>query len=73
MSAEYIPSPALEESVLDVPFVILDSPYRSLVEPILAYVDALGRTRPSESITVVLPEFVTRWPWHRFLHNQLAL
>jgi hypothetical protein len=45
----------------DVPLVILDSPYRSLVRPLLTYV------------TVVLPEFVpARW-WHHLLHNQTSL
>jgi hypothetical protein len=62
-----------EESVPDVPFVVVDSPYRSLVEPFLAYVNALDRTRPGQIITVVLPEFVPRRPWERLLHNQLAL
>jgi len=43
------------------------------VPPILAYLDAISHSKPSALITVVLPEFVTRWPWERFLHNQLAL
>ena len=62
-----------EESVPDVPFVIVDSPYRSLTQPFLAYVDAVSRTRPEQTVTVVLPEFVPRWPWERLLHNQLGL
>jgi len=62
-----------EYSVPDVPFVTVDSPYRSLVQPLLAYLDALTRTRPGQMVTVVLPEFVPRWPWERLLHNQLAL
>jgi hypothetical protein len=62
-----------EESVPDVPLVILESPYRSLVEPILAYVEALDRTQPNHLVTVVLPEFVTKHFWQRFLHNQLSL
>ena len=62
-----------EQSVPDVPFVIVDSPYRSLIQPLLAYIDALDRSRPDQMVTVVLPEFVPRWPWQRLLHNQLAL
>jgi amino acid transporter len=62
-----------ELSVPDVPFVIVDSPYRSLVQPLLAYIDAVNRTRPDHTVTVVLPEFVPRWPWERLLHNQVAL
>ena len=62
-----------EESVPDVPFVIVDSPYRSLVQPLLAYLDALRRGRPDQLVTVVLPAFVPRHLWQRPLHNQLAL
>jgi K+ transporter len=62
-----------EELVPDVPLVIVESPYRSLVAPVLAYVDALDRTQPDQMVTVVLPEFVVRWPWQRLLHNQLAV
>jgi hypothetical protein len=62
-----------EQSVPDVPFVTVDSPYRSLVQPLVAYIDALSRARPEQIVTVVLPEFVPRWPWERLLHNQLSL
>ena len=62
-----------EESVPDVPLVIVDSPYRSRVEPILIYVELLDRAQPDQMVTVVLPEFVPRRFWQRFLHNQLSL
>ena len=62
-----------EESVPDVPLVIVESPYRSLVEPVIAYIDALDRTQPNQMVTVVLAEFVPKRFWQRFLHNQLAL
>jgi amino acid transporter len=62
-----------EESVPDVPLVIVESPYRSLIEPILAYVEGLDRTQPNHMVTVVLPEFVPKHFWQRFLHNQLPL
>jgi len=61
-----------EESVPDVPLVIVESPYRSLVEPIIAFLDSIERTQPNAMITVVLPEFRTHRPWQQFLHNQLA-
>jgi amino acid transporter len=61
-----------EESVPDVPLVIVESPYRSLVEPIIAYLDGVERNQPNAMITVVLPEFITRKPWQQFLHNQLS-
>ena len=53
--------------------VILDSPYRSLMEPLLEYIEAVERERPEDYVTVVLPEFVAaRW-WQHLLHNQRAL
>ena len=59
-----------EEKLPHTPIVIVESPYRALVAPFLAYIDALDRANPRGRITVVLPEFVTRYPWGRFLHNQ---
>ncbi len=61
-----------ESRVLDVPLVIIDSPYRSFVAPVLSYVDALDKADPGQYVSVVLPEFVTAWPWQRVLHNQSA-
>jgi amino acid transporter len=56
-----------------VPLVVLDSPYRSLMEPLLEYVERLNLTHPGDYVTVVLPEFVpARW-WHHLFHNQRAL
>jgi hypothetical protein len=62
-----------EESVPDVPLVVVESPYRSLVEPIIAYVEALDRMQPNQMVTVVLPEFIPKHFWQRLLHNQLSL
>ena len=56
-----------------VPLVIINSPYRSLVPPLLQYINDLERQRDDDTIVVVLPELVaTRW-WHQLLHNQTAL
>jgi hypothetical protein len=56
-----------------VRLVVLDSPFRSLMEPLLEYIDSVERERTNAYITVVLPEFVpSRW-WHHLLHNQRAL
>jgi amino acid transporter len=56
-----------------VPLVVLTSPYRSLVGPLLQYLDGLrGQQEPAGVITVVLPEFVPRRWWHHLLHNQSA-
>ncbi len=53
--------------------VIIDSPYRFVVGPILAYVDAVREKDPDAMVTVVLPEFVPRHWWEGLLHNQTAL
>lgn len=55
----------------DVPLVVLPSPYRSIIGPLLAYLDETDlRHNDGKLATVVLPEFVpARW-WHALLHNQ---
>jgi hypothetical protein len=56
-----------------VPLVVLDSPYRSLMEPLLDYIEKVDCERPDDFVTILLPEFVpARW-WHHLLHNQRAL
>jgi amino acid transporter len=56
-----------------VPLVILDSPYRSVVQPLIEYVNKIQAERQVDFVTLVLPEFVpARW-WHHLLHNQTAL
>jgi len=52
---------------------VLESPYRSLLEPLLDYVEEMEQLRPDDYVTVVLPEFLpARW-WQHLLHNQTAL
>jgi amino acid transporter len=56
-----------------VPLVVLPSPERSLIRPIVHYVDELQQKTGVDFVTVVIPEFVPgRW-WHHMLHNQSAL
>jgi amino acid transporter len=62
-----------KEWVADVPLVIVESPYRSLTRPLLAYIDALHRQQADRVLTVVLPEFVPAHWWEHLLHNQTAL
>jgi amino acid transporter len=57
----------------DVDLVILESPYRALVAPLLTYIDAISTDDPAQPLTVVLPEFVPRHLWEHVLHNQAAL
>jgi len=56
-----------------VALVVLESPYRSLMEPLVEYIEQLQREDPSAYITVILPEFVPHKLWQHLLHNQHAL
>ena len=62
-----------EEAIPEVPLVIIESPYRSFIAPILTYIDAIDRSYPGETITVVLPELVPSHFWQGFLHNQSSI
>lgn len=58
---------------LSVPLTIVDSPYREITRPIIAYVKALRSASPRDVVTVFIPEYVLgRW-WENLLHNQSAL
>jgi amino acid transporter len=58
---------------LGVPLVVLTSPYRSLLGPLLDYIDHLRAREERHMVTMVLPEFIpARW-WQHLLHNQTAL
>ena len=58
---------------LGVPLVVLNSPYRSLLGPLLEYVDHLTGRPGKHVVTMVIPEFIpARW-WQHLLHNQTAL
>jgi amino acid transporter len=57
----------------DVPLVVLDSPFRSVVQPLLRFIDEIEDLREDDKVTVLLPEYVpARW-WHNLLHNQTTL
>jgi hypothetical protein len=60
----------------DVPLVIVESPFRALVGPVLAYLDVLDQAwppdKPAPITFVVLPEYVARSWWERILYNQSA-
>jgi amino acid transporter len=65
-----------EHQLPSVPLVIVESPYRALVGPMLAYLDVLDQAWPPdkpEPITfVVVPEYVASSWWERILYNQSA-
>jgi len=60
----------------EIPLVILDSPYRSLITPVLEFVrgfEIQHRKDRDRFCTVVLPVFVTRRRWENLLHNQSTI
>ena len=65
-----------EHQLSDIPLVFVESPYRALVGPLLAYLDVLDQAWPPDKeapVTfVVVPEYVARSWWERILYNQSA-
>jgi hypothetical protein len=56
----------------EIQLVVIESPYRSLIRPLLAYIDTVHQLHPEETLTVILPEFVVSHWWEYPLHNQTA-
>jgi amino acid transporter len=56
----------------NIPLVSIETPYRSVISPILAYLEKMHEREPNDTITVVIPEFIPAKWWQRLLHNQTA-
>ena len=56
-----------------IPLVVLESPFRSIIKPLVAYVDSRRGTALGDLVTVVVPEVVVRRWWEHLLHNKTAL
>jgi amino acid transporter len=67
---------AFERQIPGVPLVVVDSPYRALAGPLLAYLDVLDAAwppgKPDPITFVVIPEYVASSWWERLLYNQSA-
>jgi hypothetical protein len=62
-----------ERHDLPVPLTVLESPYREVTRPIMAYLKKLRAESPRDVVSVFIPEYVVgRW-WEHLLHNQSAL
>jgi hypothetical protein len=60
-----------KEVMPDVPLEVLPSPYRSVIAPLLEFIDDFVQEE-GDYVTLVVPEFVpARW-WHHLLHNETA-
>ncbi|MBA2255238.1 MAG: APC family permease [Chloroflexi bacterium] len=61
-----------ERQIPGVPLVIVESPFRALVQPFLTYLDVMVPPEEDTITIVVLPEYVARHWWERLLYNQTA-
>jgi amino acid transporter len=53
--------------------IILDSPFRLFIEPLLEYIEEILKSRqPNETITIVVPQFIPSKRWHNALHMRTA-
>lgn len=62
-----------QELESDIPLVILDSPYRSVVSPLVDFISHYEEQHPGVLSTIVIPAFVTKRWWENLLHNQTTL
>ena len=65
-----------ERQLPGVPLVIVESPFRAIIEPFVAYLDVLSESWPPDReapvTIVVLPEYVAKHWWDRLLYNQTS-
>ena len=76
VAADETSDPLPEEWVdrkIPVPLVVIESPYRETVRPVIRYVRQLLREHPGDVVSVVIPEYVVERWWQNLLHNQTAL
>jgi amino acid transporter len=64
---------AWEDWGCGIPLTILKSPYRSISEPLLEYIDEVEDRYEHDLVTIIVPEFVTKKSWHNLLHNQTSI
>jgi hypothetical protein len=67
-----VEEPARRAGLVPPRLIVLPSPYRFVLSPILDYILKLGRDNPDRQIAVLIPELVERHWYHYFLHNQRA-
>ncbi len=67
-----VEEPTRQAGLATPQLVVLESPYRYVITPILDYVLDLERRNPDRQIAVLVPELVEPHWYHYFLHNQRA-
>jgi amino acid transporter len=68
--AKYVEDPALQVGLPPPKLVILPSPYRFIIGPIVDFALDLQRKNPERRLAVILPELVEKRWYYSFLHNQ---
>ena len=58
---------------IGVPLAVVPSPYRSILRPLVEYVENLRMVSPGQLVTIVVPEVVPKRWWEHLLHNKTAL
>ena len=56
-----------------IPLTVIKSPFRSLSEPLINYIDEVERRSNHDVVTVIIPEYIPKKWWHNLLHNQTAI
>lgn len=69
---EYVEAPVTELGMYAPKLVVIESPYRFVINPIVDFVLELSRKRPERQIAVLIPEVVERKWYYHVLHNQRA-
>lgn len=64
-----------EEFRPDIRLVTIHSQYRSLIRPLARFIDTIEEKAAEQkrSVTVIIPQFITKKSWHNFLHNQSSI
>ncbi len=62
----------IEKYAPDVRLIVVDSPYRAFIRPLLRYVDSVHDQKPDAFVSIVVPEFIPAHWWEGFLHNRTA-
>lgn len=70
--SRYVEKPAAEAGVMAPQLVVLPSPYRLVLAPIVDYVLMAEQERPQQQIAVLIPELVERHWYHYVMHNKRA-
>jgi amino acid transporter len=61
-----------ERQIPGIPFVIVESPYRQLVRPLIRYLEDTAGRIEDDILVVLLPEYVPRHWWEKYLYNENA-